>query len=133
MKRPCDACSAPYEALRAWSRFCSPTCRSRARRGARAPHLVHMPTPSAGAGQLVRAVVAELEKAERLETALGQAAVAVARRIERGGDTGSAVASLTRELRATLDQAVAGARVTTSPLAQMRDELAERRRLRGRA
>ena len=129
--RACDACSAPYEAQRAWSRFCSPTCRSRARRGARAPQPVP-PTPP-GDGGLVRAVVGELEEAGRLETALGQATLAVARRIDENRDTGSAMASLSRELRVTLEQAVAGARVAASPLEQMRDELAERRRLRGGA
>ena len=74
----------------------------------------------------------ELEEAGRLETALGQATLTLARRIDANRDTGSAMASLSRELRVTLEQAVAGARVPTSPLARMRDELAERRRLRGR-
>ena len=92
-----------------------------------------MPSPAPGDGGLVRAVTGELVEAGRLETALGQATLAVARRIDENRDTGSAMASLSRELRVTLEQAVAGARVPASPLEQMRDELAERRRLRGGA
>lgn len=88
---------------------------------------------SSGGRRLAGAVERELAAAERLETALGQAAVVLARRIEEGLDTGAAVASMTRELRITLDAALAGARSPASPLAQMRDELADRRRLRGRA
>lgn len=80
---------------------------------------------------LVGAVIGELTEAGRLESALGQAAVALATRIQTGVDTGSAVASLSKELRATLAAAVAGARVAASPLERMRDELADRRKQRG--
>lgn len=129
MKRPCDSCSAPYEALRPWSRFCSPTCRRRASRGALAPHA--LPPPPPGGGRLVRAVLAELEEADRVESPMGQAALLLARRIDENRDTGSAMASLHHELRVTLEAAVAGARVPTSPLRLLRDDLAERRRARG--
>ena len=130
MKRPCDSCSRAYEALRPWSRFCGPTCRSRASRVAPwAPHV--LPPPAPGGGRLVRAVLAELEEAGRLESALSQTALTLARRIEESRDTGSAMASLNRELRVTLEAAVAGARVPASPMTQMRDDLAERRRTRG--
>ena len=127
MQRQCEACGATYEAKRSTSRFCpGSTCRSRARRGAKVSQL----RPDAPEAGLVAAVRRELVDADRLETALGQAAVGLAERITSGADTGSAVASLTRELRVTLEAATAGARVAASPLAQMRDELAERRRRR---
>lgn len=119
--RRCEACGGAYEALRASSRFCGATCRSRHARGARA-----VPT-AASPGGLAGAVEEELAAAGRLETALGQVTRLLAVRLESGRDTGSGVASLARELRATLDLAVAGARVADSPSAQMRDELAERR------
>lgn len=144
VQRQCDSCGKPYEAQRATSRFCCTTCRSRASRGAvrprtsttrpvallRSPKQIlgrPAPTPPVGSN-LSAAVRRELEEADRLDTALGQAVLGLAERLESGVDTGSAVASLTRELRATLAEAVAGARVASSPLAQMRDELAERRR-----
>ena len=129
MKRPCDSCGGPYEALRPWSRFCSPTCRSRARRGALMPHALPPPPPAGGA--LARAVQEELEEADRLDVPYGQAALLLAARIDENRDTGSAVASLVRELRAMRAAALAGARVPSSPLTKMRDELAERRRARG--
>lgn len=125
MQRLCDSCQKPYEAKRRTSKFCSPTCRSRASRGAVVADLRPSPT-----GGLVGAVRRELEEVDRHETALGYATLALAERIAAGNDTGSAVASLTREMRTTLEAAKAGARVADSPLAQMRDELAERRRRR---
>lgn len=126
MQRLCDSCQKPYEAKRVTSRFCSPTCRSRASRGAVVADL----RPPAPTGGLVGAVRRELEEAERLDTALGQAALGLAERLAAGNDTGSAIATLTREMRTTLEAAKAGARVADSPLAQLRDELAERRRRR---
>ena len=80
---------------------------------------------------LTETISAELAEAGRLNTGLGLAALALAQRIESGRGTDSAAASLTRELRVTLEAATAGARVAASPLAQMRDELAERRRRSG--
>ena len=124
--RPCDSCGKPFEGQRSTARYCSGACRKRAQRGAKVT-----PIGSKPATGLVAVATRELEEAGRLETTLGQAALALAVRIAAGNDTGSAVASLTRELRATLDAALAGARVAASPLEQMRDELAERRRMKG--
>jgi hypothetical protein len=80
---------------------------------------------------LVAATRAELEAADRLGSAFGQAALALAVRVESGRDTGAAVAALTRELRASLDAALANARAAGSPLDAAKDELARRRALRG--
>ena len=74
------------------------------------------------------AVRAELMEAGRLETSLGQAALVLAVRVEGGRDTGAAIASLTREMRATLLEAVKGAKAQSSRLESYRDELAARRR-----
>lgn len=109
---------------RADAKFCKPTCRKRGLRGALVTLLPSAPAESG----LVAAVRAELVKADRLDSAMGQAALGLAERLTSAADTGSAVASLTRELRATLEVATAGARVAASPLEQARDELAERRR-----
>ena len=130
MQRQCDSCGNPYEAKRATSRYCGSTCRVRASRGALITPIREKRPPTGPAG-LVESVRRELEEAERLESYAGQAAVDLATRIEGGGDTGSAVASLHRELRATMAEALAGARVARSPLERMRDDLAERRKARG--
>ena len=127
--RPCASCGKPFEGVRSTARYCSGACRKRAQRGAKVSQ-IRPDVTEAGETGLVAAVKRELTEADRLETALGQATVRLAERIDSGADTGSAVASLTRELRATLEAATAGARVAASPLAQMRDELAERRRAR---
>lgn len=107
------------------ARFCKPACRKRGHRGALVALL-----PSGGAG-LVVAVRAELAAAGRLDSALGQAALGLAERLTGTANTGSAVAALTRELRATLEAATEGATVEESPVQRLRDQLAERRRRSG--
>ncbi len=124
--RICESCGGPYEAVRATARFCSERCRKRAQRG----HVIDLPiaadsgTPDTA---LSTRVAAELTHAGRLDTSLGQGALVLARRIEEGRDTGTAVAALVRELRAVLADAVKGAQ-TGSALDGYRDELAARRR-----
>lgn len=68
----------------------------------------------------------ELEAAGRLETVLGQQAVKLAERMCSQFDTGSATASVSRELRAVMDAALAGAPKAADSL----DELANRRKLK---
>ncbi len=126
MKRSCESCGGPYEAVRATARFCSERCRKRAQRG----HLIDLPAAAgtgAPDGGLSTRVAAELGEAGRLNTSLGQGALVLARRIEEGRDTGTAVAALMRELRAVLTDALKGAQ-TRSALDGYRDELAARRR-----
>ncbi len=125
MNRSCESCGGPYEAVRSNARYCSERCKKRGQRG----HLVQLPAAADtdGGTALSDAVRAELEDAGRLNTSLGQAALTLARRIEGGRDTGSAVASLNRELRSTLADAVMGAKVARSSLESYRDELRVRR------
>jgi hypothetical protein len=72
----------------------------------------------------VAAVRAELEAADRLGTALGQQALALAERMSSKFDTGSAVAAVSKELRAVMDAALANAATAADAL----DELSARRR-----
>jgi hypothetical protein len=127
MTRNCDVCRKPYEAARVSSKFCSDSCRKRARRGvAIAPAVPVAPLvpPVSLVGTLTAATTAELQAAGREFTSLGQAALLLARRLESGEvETGSSVAALVREHRAVLAQAVDGAEVAADPL----DELADRR------
>jgi hypothetical protein len=129
VKRTCESCGGPYEAIRSNARFCSERCKKRGQRGhlAQVAEVATDPAPDA---DLSAAVLAELEAAGRVHTAAGQSALTLARRIEAGQDTGSAIAALNKEMRATLAEAVTGANVATSALQQRRDELAALRAAR---
>ena len=113
MERSCNACGAPYEAVRASSQYCGDTCKKRAQRGYTPPA-----TTSTGSGTAT-AVRAELTAAGRLDTHLGAAALALADRI----DNATAVmgfAALVKELRATMEAATAGAVEAMDPVDELR-------------
>lgn len=129
MQRDCALCGAPFEAKRSTARYCSGSCRARKAQGAQVVTFDRSAEDSSGG--VVAATRSELEAAERLDTALGQAALVLARRIDADRDTGSAQAAVTREWRATLAEAVKGAGSQASPLDRARDELAKRRAARG--
>ena len=131
IKRRCDVCGSPYEAQRASSRFCGDVCRKRAARlgGVTVPLAVAGGEP---AGGTVAAVRAELEAVEQSTSALGAMALALASRIDHSvRETGPALASLTRELRLTMDEARASGRHASSIAEKLGDELAQRRVKRG--
>lgn len=127
MRKTCE-CGTEFEAKRAAAKYCSERCKKRAQRrpgGTRTAKVVTLP-PAApvSSGSLAAATEAELDRAGRLGSAVGQAALALARRIDAShGETGSALASLVREHRATLAEAVKDAEVAADPL----DELRSRR------
>jgi hypothetical protein len=130
MDRSCDVCGTSYVAKRTTSRYCSAKCRMRASRGTSAKPTAPEPQEMVlerSAGPVEWATALELREIGRLETALGLQCLALARRLDAPlRDTGSAMASISRELRATLAEAKRGAGAATSPQ-QLRDELAERR------
>lgn len=131
MTRNCDRCGTPYQAQRPQSRFCSSRCRvaaGKARNEGRPESLApvtDLPAPQPGA--IADAVRVELEAAGRDSTSLGRQALSLAQRIDSAQDTGSAVAALHRELRATMAEAMAGAAVAADRI----DELKARRERRG--
>jgi hypothetical protein len=134
-RRNCDSCGDAYTAKTARSRYCSDRCKVRYSRGVVVPiETKAKPSPPPAAGDDVRpqpagvlgATIRELELAERLETPAGQAALVLAWRLDGNRDTGSAMATMTRQLRETLAEALKGARREGSKL----DELTERRRQR---
>ena len=122
MTRSCGVCSASYEAARSDSKFCGERCRKRAQRG----HVVSLSPdvarPESGTGGTVAAVRAELETAGRSGTHLGAAALALAERID-GSTAVMGFAALVKELRLTMEAAVAGVKVAADPV----DELRSRR------
>lgn len=79
------------------------------------------------ANPLVESVRAELVAADRLGTAHGALAMALAEQLAAGRHTGSQYAALARELRAAQAAALTGA----EPEADRLSEIAARRRARG--
>ncbi len=146
-KRACDACRKLYEPKRSTSKYCSSLCRTRASRaGTSTPRtatvidVTGMGEAFAGAllggdrpdeGAVTRATRKALEDADRLETVAGASALALARRVDSPmTDTGSAMATVVRELRAVMAEATKGTAAKTSPQG-LRDELADRRAAQG--
>jgi len=130
INRRCDVCGAPYEAQRSSSRFCGDVCRKRASRLGGVTAVTDPPAVEMVAGT-VAAVRTELEAVEQSTSALGAMALALAARIDSGRETGSAMATLTRELRLTMDEARASGRHASSIAEKLGDELAQRRAQRG--
>jgi len=117
MKRTCPGCDGEFEGKRSTAVYCSPTCRKRGQRRA-----VEGPIEAAPAtGGLVAATRTELEAAGRIGSMLGQQALALAARIEASErETGASVASLSKELRAVMVEAMKGAVVAADPLDELR-------------
>lgn len=118
MQRLCDTCTRLYEARRVTSKFCSQRCQKRARRspvGLSGATLLTFPAPVDG--PMTKATMAELVVADRVESSLGQSALLMARRLDTpGADTGSSVAALAREHRATLALALESATNVLDPV-----------------
>jgi hypothetical protein len=128
MERECAECSGPFEAKRRTAKYCGGKCRVRATRrranGGESPEPALLPTDVRGSLPIVEATRRELAAAGRVDSMLGQQALELAARMHSAVDTGSAIASLSRELRAVVSAALADAPVKADPL----DELADRRR-----
>lgn len=85
--------------------------------------VVDLPTPSVEVDEppLVAKLIRELTEAERLDTGVGEHALFLARRmVAATRDTGSAVASLSKEYRAARDEALKGAQPARSGLDELR-------------
>lgn len=139
MDKTCARCARTFTAKRQVARFCSVACRNAAA-AARAKgqpeakviaakpkrtRKAAAPEPDAPVGAL-GAVLTELRAAGRLESSAGQAAVALARRIDDGAESSAGLAALTREMRAAMAEALARAEAAGDAL----DELRARREAR---
>lgn len=89
--------------------YCNANCRNKAHAARKAnPAAVStLPVPPADT-TLADVVRRDLEAAERLATLPGQLALALATRIASPGTTASSVATLSKELRALMAEALAG-------------------------
>jgi hypothetical protein len=112
VERECDECGEVYTAQRSTSKYCSDLCRKRALRNPQGGEPV-----VTGAAAAVRR---ELELAGRLDTALGQIALELATALESPKSTGSAKASLARELAVAMDRALAGVAVADDPMDELK-------------
>lgn len=101
----CASCTADFEAKNSTAKYCSATCRSRGSRLGR----ISPDRPPESSG-LRDAVVRELIEAGRLDTPLGNLALILADTISSPRTTGSAVASLSRELSVVMVKALEGVR-----------------------
>lgn len=122
MQVTCHQCGEPFEAERSHAKWCSARCRKQDQRaGGASVTELRAETAEGELTPTVAATWAKLEEAERLRTPEGMAALALAHRLDNGGrDTGSALAAVARELRASLEAAMAGAKVAPDPLDELR-------------
>lgn len=125
MKRSCAVCGKSYEAQRSTKKYCGGTCRTAASRaGGAAPRAVRVASvPGVASVGLVSAALRELTDADRLDTTFGQAALELARRIasEEFVQSGASVASMVKQLRETMADALKGAAVVADGLDELRD------------
>ena len=127
MERACDSCRTLYTAKSPLSRYCGSRCAKRAQRtglsrSAAEPAVVAV-VPS-GAGAVEAAVRGALEAAGRLSVPLGQVALVLARRLDApGGESGSALAAVAKQLAVTLATVTSDA----PPAGDLLDELRIRR------
>jgi hypothetical protein len=116
--RSCDVCGKSYQAQRSTSKYCSSACRARRSLGAQ-PIALKVRPPEAG--PIAHHTRAELEAIGRLETALGQVVLALAKRLDAAdNEPGTAMASLAREHRTALEVATRGAHRAADPLDQLK-------------
>ena len=131
MTRTCQACGKSFEARSPRAKFCGASCRGKAHRGTVV--LINAPSASpaapaapAGASGLVESTRAALVAAGRDSDPLGWGALELAETIMSAETPPAAKATLMREFRATMTEALRGAAKSSGPQ-QLRDELAARR------
>ena len=118
----CVTCGGPLPPVKSGGRrryceVCTPMKRNKPTAAAPAP-IKALPTPQDG--KVVAATLATLRSAGREETVAGAAALALAEILDAGSQSGSSAAALVKELRATMDEALAGVRTTTSLVDELR-------------
>ncbi len=129
MLHQCEACGESFVARSPRARFCGPTCRSRAHRGTvvtlRPSEAPRAPATSGNPDGLVESTRLTLTAAGREQTPTGFAALELARTITDPATPPGAKATLTKEFRATLAEALKGVAVASTV-----DDLRSRRAAR---
>lgn len=144
MRKTCESCGSGFDARSQKAKYCSDKCRKRAQRSAKSDdeqsNVVSFPGSlsaiAGGAdsdsnrdaprlGALTRVTVEQLERAERLHTPLGVNALLLASRLDMTtADTGSSIASLSKEYRAVMTEALKDVKAEADPLEQIRSAAA---------
>ena len=125
MERDCVICGTGFVARNSRRRFCSDRCRKRAVRGGfGATVSAAKPRTPSEPGEVEQATAEALRAVGRLGTPLGRVALVLARRLDApDGESGSALASVAKQLTMTLAAATADVR----PADDLLDELRIRR------
>src|SRR5256885_1821192 len=122
----CQVCSKDFETKSTRAKFCGSTCRSRGHRNGTSSSpvatLSAAPVGPDAVAPLLAATKRELEKAGVADTALGQQAIELARRMSDPRAMGLSVAPISKELRSVMADAMKDA-----PVASGLDELRARR------
>jgi len=109
--KPCEECGTTFTAKTSRAKFCGTACRVRANRRPSKSGASSSDQPPVQAlperGGLVGQVAADLANLDVLNTIPGRAALALAYRIESPMETGSAAASMTKELSRLVEDAKA--------------------------
>ena len=114
MKVSCKECGKLFDAQTRARVFCGTACRKRssdrdiaARKNAELAPVSSISPPETASSPLVSMTRRELEEAGVAETVNGQIALRLAEKLSQPGDTGSAMASLARQLSAAMSKALA--------------------------
>lgn len=125
MMRACEQCGRQYEARHGLSKTCGDACRKARSRGKPSSPDVIVQNDAPVMVGLVDSTVAALDAAGRLNSVAGQQALRIAQAMT-GRETGSSLASLSKELSAVMALALAGVPVAGDSI----DELKVRREAR---
>jgi len=121
MQRQCAVCQREFQAKRASARYCGNACRQRAHRAAPLKVAKSQDANASADSPTVAAVRAALESASRADGYLGATALTLAARVD---DTpGAGAATVARELRAVMSEALRDAALADDPV----DEVKQRR------
>jgi hypothetical protein len=121
----CAQCGTVFAAERSTARFCSDMCRKRARRGTRPAKAGG--EALAGPGAVEIHTRGELLDAQALDTAMGQAALTLAVRIDAGNEPGGIQSQMVARLGDVLATIKAQAPPVADPLTAIRARVAAKR------
>lgn len=126
MDRSCAGCGLSLASSRADAVYCGDTCKKRAQRAQRAAKRLDI-APERGVtldsgveAPLVVSVRSALAEADREASVAGQVALELAVRVANRKELGSSVASLAKQLRETMAEALAGVAQAADPLDEIR-------------
>ena len=120
MTRNCNVCGREYVARNPRSKFCGDACRKRNTRNPGVSLPAATVAPMGSEPPLVEVTRKTLADAARLDTIGGQQALQIAGRMSAGSETGSAMAALSRELRAVMAEALQGVQAAADPMDELR-------------